>query len=165
VQALGTQFGLWSQPAETTLVVLEGSTKVQGPGTESVVESGEAARIVKGQVTQKRRGEDLLQQTRWLQEILAGRPDAPKLAQLLEDELARIGQGKAEFLNEDEIRSLGVHCVLPLTRFIDSGRSRTPAATGNRIKAARIPAELAQPWTIPDLIKVLSDAAPDVRAD
>jgi ferric-dicitrate binding protein FerR (iron transport regulator) len=164
VQALGTQFGLWSQPAEATLVVLEGSTRVQGAGAESVVESGEAARIVKGQVTEKRRGEDLLQQTRWLQEILAVRPDDNKLAQFVEDELARIGQGKAEFLNEEEIRSLGDHCVLPLTRFIESDRSRTPAEKDKRIKAARILADLAQPWSIPDLIQMLSDSDPDVRA-
>jgi ferric-dicitrate binding protein FerR (iron transport regulator) len=164
VQALGTQFGLWSQPAETTLVVLEGSTRVRGPGAESVVETGEAARIVKGQVTEKRRGEDLLQQTRWLQEILAIRPDDPKLAQFVEDELARIGQGKAEFLNEEEIRSLGASCALPLTRFIESPRSRTPAERDKRIKAARILADMAQPWSVPDLIKMLSDDDPDVRA-
>jgi predicted anti-sigma-YlaC factor YlaD len=164
VQALGTQFGLWSQPAETTLVVLEGSAKVRGPDAESVVESGEAARIVKGQVTEKRRGEDLLQQTRWLQEILAVKPDDPRLAKFVEDELARIGQGKAEFLNEEEIRSLGASCALPLTRFIESDRSRTPAERVKRVKAARILADMAQPWSVPDLIKMLSDDDPDVRA-
>jgi hypothetical protein len=47
---------------------------------------------------------------------------------------------------------LGDHCVLPLTRYIQSERSRGPGRQSKRASAARILADLPQPWSIPDLL-------------
>jgi ferric-dicitrate binding protein FerR (iron transport regulator) len=162
VTALGTQFDLWRLPGQTTLTVLEGSTRVQGGGGEDVVDKGWAATIVKGQVTAKRQEDDLIQATRWVHEILVlkGRRNE-ELAQRVDDLFARIGQSKLEFMDEQEIRSLGDHCVLPLTRYLQSNRMADEP--DKRHRAARILADLAQPWSIGDLIRLLDDDDAEVR--
>ena len=50
----------------------------------------------------------------------------------------------------------------PLTRYLQSERSRGNAP--RRRMAARILADLAQPWSIKDLIGLLQDADPEVRS-
>ncbi len=164
ITALGTQFDVWSQPEETRLAVLQGATRVQGQGPETTVATGEVATIVNGQVTDKRPGRDLLQATRWVEEILVlkGR-DNPELAHRVEDILAQIGETKTAFLNEEEIRRLGYHCVVPLSRYLQSERSHAPGQRNRRAEAAGIVADLAQPWSIPDLIDLLADDDPHVR--
>jgi ferric-dicitrate binding protein FerR (iron transport regulator) len=156
VTAVGTEFDLLSRAAESVLTVLQGTTKVEGKGDQVIVEKGERAKIVDGKVTEKDQAEDLLQATRWVHEILIlkGR-DNKELARRIDDLLAQIGESKTSFLNEQEIRALGDHCVLPLTRFLQSERYQ--AALNKRHLAANILADLAQPWSIPDLIKLLRD--------
>jgi ferric-dicitrate binding protein FerR (iron transport regulator) len=163
VTATGTQFDLWSKPAETTLTVLQGSTRVSGAGADETVSTGEAARIAKGQV-EKYPVQDLIRATRWVHEILVlkGRNN-PELAKRVDDLFAQIGASKTSYMSEEEIRALGDHCVLPLTRFIQSDRSRLPGEKHRRVEAARILADLAQPWSIPDLIEMLADDDKDVR--
>jgi len=162
VTALGTQFDLWSQPAEARLSVLEGSTKVRGPGPDTVVETGQVAKIVNGRVTDLRHGQNLLQATAWVQELLLlKRRDNEELARRVNDILAQIGMTKESSFNDDEIRSLGHHCVLPLTRYLESDRSR--GHPDKRQRAARLIADLAQPWSIPDLIDLLADDQGEVR--
>jgi hypothetical protein len=163
VTATNTQFDLWSKPAETTLTVLQGSTRVSGAGAEETVSTGEAARIAKGQV-EKYPVNDLIRATRWVNEILVlkGRNN-PELAKRVDDLFAQIGASKTSYMSEEEIRALGDHCVLPLTRFIQSDRSRALGERHRRVEAARILADLAQPWSIPDLIEMLADDDKDVR--
>ncbi len=72
-----------------------------------------------------------------------------------------MGAAKGEFMDEHDIRALGDHCVLPLTRYIQSDRSQRDA--NKRRMAARIVADLAQPWSIGDLIQLLQDKDPEVR--
>jgi FecR protein/Putative zinc-finger/HEAT repeats len=162
VTALGTQFDLWRQPEETKLTVLEGSTRVQGGGAEDVVHQGWAATIVKGQVTDKRPEDDLILATRWVHEILVlkGRRNE-ELARRVDDLFARVGREKLASWDEEEIRSLGDHCVLPLTRYLQAKGPRDNEE--QRHRAARILADLAQPWSISDLIGLLDDEDPDVR--
>lgn len=156
VTAVGTEFDLLSRTAESVLTVLQGSTKVDGKGEGVIVEKGERAKIVGGKVTEKDRADDLLQTTRWVHEILIlkGR-DNKELGRRIDDLLAQIGESKTSFLNEEEIRALGDHCVLPLTRFLQSERYQ--GASNKRRLAANILADLAQPWSIPDLINLLHD--------
>jgi hypothetical protein len=163
VTAVGTQFDLWSQPAEARLSVLDGQTKVRGPwGGDTVVETGQVAKIVNGRVTDLHQGHNLLQATAWVQELLVlKRRDDKELAQRVNDILAQIGMTKESSFSDDEIRSLGDHCVLPLTRFIQSDRSR--GRPDQRVRAARLIADLAQPWSIPDLIDLLADDDAEVR--
>jgi HEAT repeat protein len=93
---------------------------------------------------------------------LKGR-DNKELAARIDDILAQIGEGKTAYFSEEEIRKLGDHCVLPLTRFIQSDRSLGPERQQRRIEAARILADLAQTCSIPDLINLLADKDREVR--
>jgi quercetin dioxygenase-like cupin family protein len=168
VTALGTEFDILRRPAESVLTVLEGATKVTGKGKEETVASGEAATIVAGDV-RKRQAEHLVQATSWVNEllILKGRHNkelAQRVDALLDDIYAQIGNFKMEanFTDED-LRRLGDHCVLPLTRYIQSERSQGQADHRKRIGAARILADLAQPWSIADLIQLLGDKDPQIR--
>src|SRR5262249_49810437 len=94
--------------------------------------------------------------------VLKGRNN-PELTKRVDDLFAQIGASKTSYMSEEEIRALGDHCVLPLTRFIQSERSRAPGEKHRRVEAARILADLAQPWSIPDLIEMLGDDDKDVR--
>jgi ferric-dicitrate binding protein FerR (iron transport regulator) len=167
VTALGTEFDLTCKPAETTLLVLEGSTSIAGKDTRQIVASGEFAKIVDGRVTEKNKVDPLLMllTTRWVNEILMlkGR-DNPELARRIDDILAQLGQIKGNFMEEQEIRGLGDRCVLPLSRYLQSPRCEGDAERGRRGTAARILADLAQPWAIPDLIRLLDHHDPDVCA-
>jgi hypothetical protein len=162
VTALGTQFDLWAQPAETRLSVLEGQTKVRGPGADTVVETGQVAKIVNGRVTDLQHGQNLLRATAWVEELLVLKQrDDKELAQRVNDILAQIGSTKESSFSDEQIRKLGYHCVVPLTRFIESDRSRNQP--DRRARAARLIADLAQPWSIPDLIDLLADDEGEVR--
>jgi HEAT repeat protein len=100
---------------------------------------------------------------RWIDEILVlkGR-DNPELKQRIDDLMAQLGANKMAYLFESEIRGLGDHCVVPLTRYIQSDRSKDEPE--RRRKAARILSDSAQPWCIPYLIELLSDRDADIRA-
>lgn len=167
VTALGTEFDLTRKPAETTLLVLEGSTSVAGKEPGQIVSSGEFAKIVDGRVTEKNKVDPLLMllTTRWVNEILMlkGR-DNPELSRRIDDILAQLGQIKGNFMEEQEIRALGDRCVLPLSRYLESPRCEPDSERGRRITAAHILADLAQPWSIPDLIRLLEHHDPEVRA-
>jgi hypothetical protein len=165
VTAVGTEFDLLcrvSKQDEWVLTVLEGNTKVEGNAKPVIVKKGERAKLASGIVVEVGQAEDLLQTTRWVNEILIlkGRNNK-ELAKRIDDLLAQIGESKTSFLQEEEIRALGDHCVLPLTRFLQSERYRS--ATPKRHIAANILADLAQPWSIPDLISLLRDQDGQVR--
>ncbi len=166
VTAVGTEFDLTCRPAETTLLVLEGSTSVAGKGPNQIVSSGELAKIVNGQITEKNAADPLLLllTTRWVNEILVlkGR-DNPELARRIDDILAQLGQLKGSFMDEQEIRGLGDRCLLPLSRYLQSPRCEGEAQRGRRQMAARILSDMALPWAIPELIELLDKDDPEVR--
>jgi hypothetical protein len=167
ITAVGTEFDISCQPRETTLLVLEGSTSVAGKGQDQFVKSGEFARIVNGHITSKEQVDPMLMMltTRWVNEILImkGR-DNPELTRKIDDILAQLGRIKGEYLGEQEIRSLGDRCVLPLTRYLQSPRSEDDDQRSKRAMAAQILSDLAQPWSIPDLIKLLGHSDGVVRS-
>jgi ferric-dicitrate binding protein FerR (iron transport regulator) len=169
VTALGTQFDMRCHGANTTLTVLDGTTRVKGDTiaggqeAERTVSSGQSLEIVNGRPGEPSRVRDLMLSTRWVNEILVlkGR-DSPELESRVDDLAAQIGELKESFLYEQEIRSLGDHCVVPLTRYIQSDRSK--GHDDKRRAAAGILSDVAQPWCIPYLIELLSDRDGDVRA-
>jgi ferric-dicitrate binding protein FerR (iron transport regulator) len=164
ITALGTEFDIQKRPDETVLTVLEGATRVQGAGGQSFVLSGERARIVGDRVVEKEAAGDLIHATLWVHELLKlKKHNDRELMERTNDIIAQIGQTKTEFFTEEAIRSLGYHCALPLTRFVQSDRSK--GDTYRRQTAARLLSEVAEPWSIPDLIKLLADRDPVVRAD
>jgi hypothetical protein len=166
VTAVGTQFDLSRQLGQVVLTVLQGATQLTVGQTKEIVKAGQGARIASGHMTEKRDVGDLelVRATRWVHEILVlkGR-DNPELEKRVRDLLAQIVIEKAPYLTEEEIRGLGDHCVVPLTRFILSEQPQTPDLKARRVQAARILADLAQTWSIPDLMQMLGDSDGDVR--
>ena len=164
VTALGTQFDILKREQSATLTVVQGSTRVEGQRSATVVGAAQSVVITNGVASDVTPVTDLLVVTSWVNELVAmkGRDNA-ELERRINDLLASIGQTKTSQMYESEIRALGDHCVLPLTRYIQSDRSRAPAERGRRDMAARIIGDLSQPWSIADLIGLLDDDDPDVR--
>ena len=163
ITADSTRFDLSKTPEKTSLVVFDGAAQVKMSGTDLRVTSGQEMQIVAGRASQPRPVPDLSLAAQWIDELLLlkGREN-PELTQRIDDLLARLGEDKMQYLYENEIRGLGDHCVLPLTRYIQSDRSaREPA---RRRRAAEILSDCAQPWCVPYLIELLSDHDGDVRA-
>ena len=77
------------------------------------------------------------------------------------DILASIGETKTGSFNEAEIRKLGYSCTTPLTRYVQSERSKNQA--DRRIMAMRIVADLAPASSLSDLIELLGDRDPEIR--
>ncbi|HQR06147.1 MAG TPA: FecR domain-containing protein [Gemmatales bacterium] len=167
VTALGTQFDLNYQVQRTTLSVLEGKTRFDLQGKVAEVKAGQQLLLDNGKGTFDIRDPNpdyaLYQATNWVNEILVlkGR-DNPELNRRINDVMASIGETKMAFLAEEEIRTLGDHCVVPLCRYLQSARSQEQEM--RREMAARIIADLAQPRSIGDLIELLSDTNPQVRS-
>lgn len=162
VTALGTQFDLACTALATVLTVAQGTTRVEGKAGEEIVQFGEQAKIVGGAIAERHRIHDLVVATSWIHEILVLKGhDNEELAKRMDDMLAQIGNAKMSFMYEKEILQLGDHCVLPLTRFIQSEQSKGDKQ--KRANAARILAKIARPWSVEDLIKLLADDDREVR--
>jgi ferric-dicitrate binding protein FerR (iron transport regulator) len=164
VTAVGTQFDVACSSANVaTLTVVEGSTRVTDrSGAEKLVYSGEKLVISDGQSGAAAPVENLMIATRWVNEILVmkGRDDA-ELNRRIDELFADIGRSKMAYMYEDEIRALGDHCVVPLTRYISAD---TPGDEDYRRRtAARIVADVAQPWSAGELIRLLKDRDGEVR--
>lgn len=157
------EFDLVCRPSETLLTVARGAADLHCPNGGEKVASGESARVVDGAVTEKGHMGDVVLATRWVNEILVrkGRDDA-EVNVRVNELLAQIGQSKISNLYEEEIRSLGDSCVLPLLRYLQSERSKGQEL--KRLEAARILADIAPPWSIPELIELLADDDNRVRA-
>jgi hypothetical protein len=162
VTGLGTEFDILCKPADSILTVIQGSTEVEGRNQRTTVREREWAKIVDGLLTEQGPAADLNLAISWTSQLLSLKGQQKELAKRVEDLLAQLGQTKMAFIHDDaEIRGLGDHCVRPLTSFLKSPRSR--GRTQERQRAARILADLAQTWSIPDLITLLKDEDPEVR--
>lgn len=163
VTALGTEFDLsCPDSSKTTLTVVEGSTRVKDQYGEKTVRSGERLTINSGRAQDPERAWDLYVATRWVNELLVmkGRDNA-ELSKRVDALFAQIGRVKISSMYEEEIRALGDHCVVPLTQFLcENGRQDTDE---QRRSAARILADVAQPWSAGELIKLLPDRDGEVR--
>jgi len=163
VTAVGTRFDVKRDPDQIVLAVVEGSTRVKTAELEQLVPEGRVLKIAGGRATELEAREVLENVTNWTNEILMKKsPDDPEVVARINDLLAHLAQEKVEVLGANEIRALGDHCVIPLTRYIQSPRSRGDEF--KRQEAARIIADVAQPWCIPYLIELLSDKDGEVRA-
>jgi hypothetical protein len=163
--ALGTQFDLaCAEPKQALCTVVEGKVRVTCPGGDATLAAGHQLTVAAGRLGDQQAVHNLALATRWVNEILVmkGR-DNPELARRIDDLMANIGQQKMSFMFEEEIRALGDHCVIPLTKYIESPRSAGDPA--RRATAARIVADVAPPWAIPQLIELLGDKQGEVRAD
>jgi anti-sigma factor RsiW len=160
-----TSFDVSCAPGKTTCTVVQGSVKMEAGGNRNSLGSGQSITIAGGNFGEKKQVENLMQATRWVDEILVlkGR-DNPELARRIDDIFAQLGHEKMWYVNAQEVRRLGDHCVIPLCRYIESDRSHgTPDDEMKRREAARIVGDVATTWAIPELINLLSDTDGDVR--
>jgi hypothetical protein len=161
VTALGTKFDLLCKPAETTLTVVEGATRVEGKGSNAIVRGGYSLKIKGGDLGKAGRS-DVLFATNWVHKLLVLKGEEnEELAGRVNELLAWIGEGKMKFLVEKEIRELGPSCAKPLLSYIQSGLSRDDRE--RREGAASILADLAPKPLVHDLILLLQDNDPKVR--
>ncbi|MEO2013037.1 MAG: hypothetical protein ABGZ53_01565 [Fuerstiella sp.] len=132
------------------------------PDGDRPIAPGKGIRVTRdGVVLQEQVGNALLA-AGWMDALLMRkRPDDPDLKLRVDALLARIGQSKASYLHERELRGLGEHCVLPLTRFVQSRISATTPP--RRLMAMRVVADVSPSWNIQDLIKLLADNDPAIR--
>jgi hypothetical protein len=165
ITAVGTEFDVLRLPIETVLTVVEGATKVESKDHWQTIQTGERATIINGLVARKQHlGRELLQAVTWADDLLKLKaPNNKELTRRVNDILAQIGETKMNELPEDQIRSLGTSCVVPLTRYVQSERSKGSHERHKRVAAARILADLAQPWSVADLIELLGDGDKEVR--
>jgi hypothetical protein len=163
ITALGTEFDIAADAQNATLTVVEGSTRVVGKDGQRIdVKYGNQLRIVGGAPGEAEAVASLPVATSWVNELLMmkGR-DTEELRKRVDQLLAAIGNEKMSFMYEDEIKALGDHCVLPLTRYVQSQLSMRDVR--KRHQAARICTEMAQPWSIPQMIELLNDNDGEVR--
>jgi hypothetical protein len=165
--AVGTAFDVACAPGSkaATLTVVEGSVKLAARDGQDVIKGGEAIRVDDGRLEDKRQVESLMRATQWVDEILVmkGRDNA-ELAKRIDDIFAQLGHDKMWYMNAQEVRRLGDHCVVPLTRYIQSDRSqKTEGDRMKRKEAARIVSDVATTASIPELINLLADNDGDVR--
>lgn len=162
VTAVGTRFDVSRQPRRIILAVLQGSTRLAAGRFQQTVSEGSVVQLVDGRASEVTGERELQRATRWIDEILIRKdPASPAVHQRIDDLMAHLGEVKGLLLDDNELRSLGDHCVVPLTRYIQSDRSR-----GNELKrreVSNIVADVAQPWCIPYLIELLDDRDGTVR--
>jgi ferric-dicitrate binding protein FerR (iron transport regulator) len=163
VTASNATLDLAAAPDATVVIVLAGEATVDGPHIErTLVGAGRALQLVGGKIERQYRVQNPVVATRWVHELLLQKSEQdPELAARVESLWAQVGRAKMTHLCETEIRSLGDHCVRPLTSYLGSPDSKTEQY--RRRTAARIIADCAQPRSIPRLIELLSDSDGEVR--
>jgi hypothetical protein len=140
----------------------EGEVRLQTLSGERFLARGETAVIVAGKIVEPAAAVDPVMASCWVHPLLARKgSDDAEVSLRVDALMARIGQAKASYLYEREIRGLGESAVAPLLRYVAS-----PLSADNvqrRHKAMRIAADMAGRSNVCDLIDLLSDADGAVR--
>lgn len=148
---------------ETSVFASKGSIDFLSDLTTTSLKRGEMVRIVDGKIVAGEQQFDPVAATRWIHAILKEKgPDNPELNERIRELLVHAGYAKVNFLYEDEIRNLGQHAVLPLMEYLASQQFQEDRR--NRRRAAKLAADLAPSWAIPDLIDRIDDHDSQVAA-
>lgn len=164
IKALGTKLDIAREAAQTILTVVSGKAEIADKrGGAQTLEKGYSATIQKGTLKLEPRSVNVYEATAWANEILIYKSkENPELEERVNAMLAMLGKTKMEYMGEEQIRALGDHCAVPLTRYIQSKESQKEQY--QRRSAARILADIASPDSIPELINLLGDGDAEVRA-
>ena len=161
----GTEISLEATVEVTRLVVHSGRARLANlAGREVEVAPQHQALVESGRLGDPARAYQLERGTRWMVELLylKGRDD-PELARKVDALLAGIGSTKMQHLSEEEIRSLGQACTLPLAKHLASSMGHHAAEAPRRRAAARILADIAGIDVLPELILLIMDPDLEVR--
>ena len=147
----------------TELIALEGDVEVVGGKWSSVVGAGTKVRYNTESVLAETGIDNPVLATRWLNELLLLNDESDAELQSRVQQLwAAVGYAKLQNLYEDELRSLGVGCVSPLTSFLKSEKADHQQSR-RRVLATKILADVAGFQSIPDFVDLLEDASGEVR--
>jgi hypothetical protein len=149
--------------SEVNVMASKGNIDFQCESQNSNIARGQMVRIVDGKILPSDGSFDPIAATRWIHAILKEKgPNDPELNELIRELLLKTGYSKANFMYEDEIRTLGQHAVLPLLEYLAA--DEFTAQLQGRRRAARLASDLAPSWAIPDLIERLGDDDSQVAA-
>ncbi len=146
-------------PPGTTVLVVDG-TAFNGPTT---IPAGFECRMEDGTCHTPRRATDPLVATSWIHELLAAAPQNPELDQRLSALLDRLARDVTDPRVEAELRAVGDQALPALARFIETNATRERSA--NRCRAVTILADLADVTVVCNLLSLLADSDPEVRAE
>lgn len=150
------------EKGQVRLTAARGPVEVHSGGSRQNVPPGKTVTLAGGAFAEVPHHEDALLAAKWIDSLLIRKsPADPELLARVDSLLAQIGEAKASYLYERELRALGEHCVLPLLRYVQSPLSAD--ATSQRRKAMRIACDLAPSWAVGELIPLLADRDGDVR--
>ncbi|HEX7900776.1 MAG TPA: zf-HC2 domain-containing protein [Planctomycetota bacterium] len=143
---------------ELRVLVLDGQAKVDG----RAVGAGELCKAVNGAFEPTGPAENVVLQTQWTHALLKARPEdagelrvrVAALAALLDD--ARLAKAA-----EQALRALGADGASGMLPLLREGKQEH----AQRRKLAALVADLAGPEHIPDLVSLLRDHEPGLRAD
>ncbi len=126
------------------------------------LKQGQVARISGGRLVIEAHHADALLSTSWMHSLLMRKGHTSgELGDRVNRLLASVGRSKLDNLYEDEIRSLGEHCVLPLLRYVQSPLSLEDSQ--RRHRAMLILTDVAPTWAVGELIGLLADEDSLVR--
>ena len=173
IRSTNGEFDVRADARESHLRVLQGKAEVVETNLKKKSEPfevlhGQEAQIVNGEASRvkQRTVAELEKETMWATDAY-GRRRAEDLQneQRVRELLAQMSDVKSRDTKfqatcEVQLRGMGDSCATPLTRIM---QDRPQANPEERRTAARLLADLAPSWAVPELIEFLKDADPDVR--
>jgi ferric-dicitrate binding protein FerR (iron transport regulator) len=161
VEVMGTEIDVRVDPKYTVLLVFSGAASITNGKMARHVKAGEAAiadqLVVTGSTVAK-----MERATKWMLDLLIARGrDNPELGRQIARLLEMMGASKVEYLTEEEIKSYGSACTIPIARWLENPESGSKAAA--RLKAIRILSDIGDWYAVDTYIKLLSDPSPEVR--
>lgn len=149
-----------SPVAAARICVASGRIEAVSPNRSEVIAAGQSVEFRDGRL-QPVSGSAATAR-RWMHPLLVRNgPADDELADHVQALLAGIGRTKVSLLHERDLRSLGEYGALPVLRFLQSEPNVDDGE--RRQTAARILADIAPTWMIPELIELLADTDPGVR--
>jgi hypothetical protein len=147
---------------ESRVMADKGTVELVTNSGRHSVEAGQLVSVTADGAVAQSQAQHALLAVGWMDRLLVRKqPTDPDLQQRVDALLAQIGLSKASYLFERELRGLGEHSVLPLTRFVQSPLSQQYPA--RRFTAMRVLADASPTWNIGNLIALLSDSDPEIR--
>lgn len=157
VVVTGTEIDVRVDKEKTVLGVLEGEAVLKNKtGRQVRVKRGEAAITAANTAPYLNQYQQIDQMSRWTLDLLMARGrDDPELLKKVNDLLVQMGESKAAYMSEEEIRSYGTACVIPLARFIDDPKSKDKPEIRNR--AIKILSDIGDWYAVSTMINLLDD--------
>ncbi|MEM7475473.1 MAG: zf-HC2 domain-containing protein [Planctomycetota bacterium] len=160
---IGAVCSVQSEGEFTECLPLRGKVAVQNGKWQAEVPAGKTLAMNTGEEPRLRNSENLIMETRWLNEILIKNQNASgELEERVSQLLAVVGFSKMQYLLEQELRALGSDGVPPLIAFLNSA-AQEHQNLADRNRAAMLVKDLADVEHVPQITQLLKDDSAIVR--